>query len=351
MYPRGEEKLGRDMLPVLLKKLQPDAVLTLCDIGLQNGYANDIYKAKKSSDIAWKGKWIAYTPYDARWFNKYIFTAGMKVADVFIAISKFAEQYYRDNAPSLKERMEVMQNEELDVRRIPHGVDTNIFKPVDVSKYKEDNKINGKFICGAAGRNQVRKMWQQTIRSFAKFAENKDDVMMLLHTEPVQLDGDTDKGWDIPMLLNKHNIANKTQFTQNNLDVVSRFMIDDSMMNIFYNMMDVYFFLTGGEGWGVPTTEAMATGAIPILPNHSTGPELCGEHGFVVKEKAAWEANIGIEWCIADEDDGASKLQYLYDNPDELKKRRQQSIEFCRTNYDWKILMPIWKKLFKEVLE
>ena len=44
-----------------------------------------------------------------------------------------------------------------------------------------------------------------------------------------------------------------------------------------YQVSDAHVMATGGEGFGIPSAEALACGIPIILPDNSTGPELIGE--------------------------------------------------------------------------
>jgi glycosyltransferase involved in cell wall biosynthesis len=59
--------------------------------------------------------------------------------------------------------------------------------------------------------------------------------------------------------------------------------LDKEQMARLYQISDFHVSATGGEGFGIPSLEAMACGLPIILPDNSTGPELIGgERGWLV---------------------------------------------------------------------
>ena len=334
LYPRiGDNAYGFDMTEYYLRTLNPDYFITLCDIGLQNGYISPIRDSK------WRGKWIAYCAYDTESWNPNFFTPA-HTPDAVVAMSKFAQKVITENSGG-------------DIKYIPHGVDTTIFKPLVREKIKESSELP-KFVVGAVGRNQIRKMWSKTIEGFGKFAEGKDDVLLLMHTEPnpetPASEPRTDAGWSILDLLVKHKLNGKAKFTITNPSVTGRYQVGPKQMNVYYNMMDVFGFLTGGEGFGLPSLEAQSAGSVLATTNYTTGPELCGDHGYLVDVASKWTGSIGIEWAIANTDHYAKILEELYSNADKLKEKQKQARKFAVENYDWETkVCPMWIDLLEKV--
>ena len=335
MYPRnGDNHYGFDSIGGYLKRIRPDVLITLCDIGLNNGYIKPIKEAE------WNGKWIAYCAYDTPTWHPTFHTAAA-TPDVVVAMSKFGKKVIEEHSG-------------IEAKYIPHGVDTEVFKPLDKEAIKKDSELP-KFVVGAAGRNQVRKMWSKTVEGFAKFAKGKDDVMMLLHCEPFpEVDSGpvslaAEAGWSIPDLVVKHKLEKKFKFTVANMDVLARYNLLPQVMNVYYNMMDVFGFLTGGEGFGLPSLESQAAGSTLVTTDFSTGPELTEGHGDVVPIKDTWTASSGIEWGLADTDKYADILNGLYADPAKLKEKQAKAREFA-LGYDWnKVVCPMWRDLLNEV--
>jgi glycosyltransferase involved in cell wall biosynthesis len=92
------------------------------------------------------------------------------VPDVNVAMAKWGEEYMKKhNVPR--------------VRRIDHGVDLETFYPLINRAELKNKHIPNKFVVGFVGRNQQRKMIDRLIKGFAMFAQNKDDVILMMHTD------------------------------------------------------------------------------------------------------------------------------------------------------------------------
>src|SRR3989338_5176933 len=324
VHPRGKDPSGADLLAYYLKKLNPQALVSLGDLQQQNALMAPI------TDSGWKGRWFPYTPYGTEMFVPT--WACAKRAEKIIVPAQFAEKLLKGHLGADK------------VARIEHGVDCKAFKPLRKPDVRKARGLDGKFVVGAFGRNQLRKMWVQTVKGFAAFAKDKKDARLVLHTEELPFRDDSGQGWAFPSLLAKYGIRDKVVFTGDLTEYLNRFYIDNEMLNELYNCLDVYGFLTGGEGFGLPALEAQAAGVVPVLTDYTTGKELCGNHGLLVKPLALWENPTGIEWAVADEQEFAKHLQFLYDKPEERNKRGNQAREFAQ-GYDWEKVLPKWKKL------
>lgn len=88
---------------------------------------------------------------------------------------------------------------DMDVPRIWHGVDTNIF-----TNQKKPKQFEDKFVIGNLNRNQPRKQPVRTMIAFARFAHDKPDV--LLH---MQMDWNDEFGWPLGYFAQQYGIQNK----------------------------------------------------------------------------------------------------------------------------------------------
>jgi hypothetical protein len=157
------------------------------------------------------------------------------------------------------------------IRYVPHGLNHEIFKPIDkkdpaLVEFK-NNLFKGKeydFALLFNSRNIRRKQIPDTLLAYRYFvdqlpAEKAKKCCLVLHTEHVSEHG-TDLDAVIELLLNdeKYNVL----FTDARLDPVS--------MNLLYNSTDAQILLTSNEGWGLSLTEAILCGK-PIIANVTGG--------------------------------------------------------------------------------
>jgi glycosyltransferase involved in cell wall biosynthesis len=155
---------------------------------------------------------------------------------------------------------------------VPHGLNENIFKPLDQNdpKLKEfkQNMFKGKeydFVLFFNSRNIRRKQIPDTLLAYKYFIDGLDEekakkCAFLLHTQVVDENG-TDLAAVCEFLFDnnpKYNI------------IFSQQPLPPEQMNYLYNMSDVQILLTSNEGWGLSLTEAILAGN-PIIANVTGG--------------------------------------------------------------------------------
>ncbi len=74
----------------------------------------------------------------------------------------------------------------LDCYYVPHGVDTNVYKPVDMQEARERAGLpKDAFIVGMVAANKgnpSRKAFHQQIAAFAKFHRRHTDAVLYIHS-------------------------------------------------------------------------------------------------------------------------------------------------------------------------
>jgi len=149
---------------------------------------------------------------------------------------------------------------------IPHGVNTDVFIPTDEGVTDVKKKLfkdkNYKFVITYNGRNARRKMIPDIILGYKTFCdklskEDADKCVLLLHTNPVDENG-----------TNLIEVCNVVCPTYN--IVFSDKLIEQKVLNAIYNISSVVINISSNEGWGVPITEALATGT-PVIVNVTGG--------------------------------------------------------------------------------
>lgn len=333
---------GFDALPHYINILKPDIIVTLRDVGIQAGYIPFIQKARQEG---WTGKWYGYVPIDSNtiaWGWDDFF----KEMDIIIAMSEWGQKMIKEQTG-------------LDSVFIPHGVDTKVFRPLskeEIEKKIGDAPFKECFVVGAVGRNQYRKMWNVLLRGFGVFCKNKTDVALLLHTDSTP--ANQSDGWDFNFISRKYNCKDKYMLTFPNMSIHTRFLVDDEKMNDIFNSFDIFCFPTGGEGFGIPILEAQSSGIPVITTAYTTGFELVGNHGRLIKIRKDyknldifWEGQNGVEFCIPDWDDVADALEEYYNlwknKPEEFQKLKNSAREHA-LKYDWEEIVKLWDKLFTD---
>jgi len=158
------------------------------------------------------------------------------------------------------------------IEYVPHGLNENIFKPLDVNtpelkEFKKklfgDKEID--FALFFNSRNIRRKQIPDTMLAYKLFVdglpeEQAKKCAFVLHTQIVD-----DNGTDLEAVREllfgddpKYNI------------IFSPHMLPADQMNLLYNSTDCQILLTNNEGWGLSLTEAILVGN-PIIANVTGG--------------------------------------------------------------------------------
>ena len=192
-----------------------------------------------------------------------------------------------------------------------HGVDLDIFQPLEIEKkeiIKDALGIKWDFCFHSVARNTNRKQIPRLLQAFRQLLDREtidsSNIGLILHV------GDaTDSmgmgGWDLPMMIREMELESNVAFTDQGTNPL--FGLSETEMALTYAMADVHVLSTAGEGFGIPSVEAMACGRPIILPNNTTGPELVGvknpTQDKITKGKRGWlvpcsEFLTGPKWGV-----------------------------------------------------
>lgn len=259
---------------------------------------------------------------------------------------------------------------------IPHAVNETEYYPLaDDLKIEARRKYNipqNAFVVGSVARNQGRKMMDRTIKAFSLFAKDKPEARLFLHSDPK----DQAAPSNLVNLIHRWKVQDKVIWSG------MKFYKGMSLaeMNEIYNIMDIHFLTTSGEGFGIPTIEAMACGTPSVITAYTTSPELIMENGqvgemiklvgcpeidytkvdfdnydeaYAPTHELAPNSICGtwdVERGICDVHDAVRKLNKLYNDRDLLntysKLGRAKAVKY----YSWdKVVFPMWVRFLKSV--
>lgn len=228
---------------------------------------------------------------------------------------------------------------------IPHGVDTDVWKPLDnkielrETHFPTVDKTD--FLIGTISRNQTRKKFDLLMMSLAKFIKKyenpKRKVKCYFHcvvNEPI--------GWDIKWLAAYYGIQDRCIF---NDELKPGTGPSSKVLNEMTNCFDAHVLLSNSEGWGLSILETMAAGIPNITTNYSAAADWA-KHAALFAKVAAYEHDHGT--ChlkaIADIDDTCRQIKLLYDSEKTRDLYSSRSIDLANT-LKWKDIAKEWENL------
>lgn len=325
---------SRSLFPFLVR-YRPEIVIALGDVWwLPYFAAPHVRRQMQLTDTPW----ALYFPIDGEIKGGALPQSWIQMlteVDVPIAMSEFG----RDAAA----RAGIM------CHYIPHGVDcSHFYPPQDRKQAKAEVNAAGKFLILSDSRNQPRKMLPRLLDVFAKFAASRPDALLHLHTDPD--DEFTKSGiysYDVRADLQHLGIESQVRFTPG-MKVRRGGGVPLSQLAAYYRAADVHLLASSGEGFGLPTLQAAAAGAVPMASDYSASRELVMGHGEAIAV-AEWSENeFGIRRALIDVDDAACKLATFYDDRELLAERSKQAAQFALA-YDWNKVLDQWSKLLQSV--
>ena len=332
----GTQQYCRDVMEEFLKREKIDVFSILLDSFMLKGNPNDNWF--QQADLS-PAKTIFYFPSDGKHFPLNCESVLRKV-DLPIAMSKYAQR-------------QVKEEHGIDADYIPHMTDTERFFDLGEEKQKEIKlkwKLNGKFIFGSVFRNQGRKMPDRLIKAWAKFAKDKDDVVLFLHCDPF----DSAAPNDLFNLIKRYNVQNSVVFSG------MKFWhgVPYERMNEIYNLFDVFVLQTSGEGWGVPTIEAMSASRPVIVTDFTTTQEIVmdnGQCGLAASTLGTYDDAVCGSWDvgrgITSIEDLSECMNTLYKNSDLRKQFGTVGRKKVETFYSHQAVLPEWDKRIKRLLQ
>jgi len=322
----GKMLYSQDLLVPRIRELKPDIFGVLLDSFM-------LYPWILNLDFA-PAKSIIYFPSDGGGGLPQFCENVLKKFNVKVAMSKYAQK-------------QVFDLYGIKAEYIPHAIDTSNYYALDEGRRKELKTKWGfqdKFVVGVVSRNQGRKMLDRMIKSFAIFAKNHPDAILFMHLDPQ----DVSAVFDIKLLIQRHKIQNRCVFT--GMKFYKGF--DYKQMNEIYNLMDVFFLPTSGEGFGVPIIEAMGCEVPCIVTDYTTTQELLienGQCGIPVPICTDWTGSWSVERGIMDIPKAVEALETLYNDKELRKKYGKVGREKVLKYYDWKVVGPMWDNLINKM--
>lgn len=321
-----------------------DVVFILQDTFIVETIAPHILEIRKQLKMAGKKvfKWIYYFPIDAKPKDNWV-SKSVALADIPVSYTQYG----------YKECVAIDSGLERKLKVIPHGIDTETFRPLpkeDVEKFRKEyfmGKADGKWLVTNVNRNQPRKDIARTIQVFSLLKNQVPNAALYLHMKR------NDVAYDLV------EVARSYGLTEDDIIYPKEFNEHDGIpvqyVNSIYNASNVVFTSTLGEGWGLSLTEAMAAGTPVVAPNHTSCAEILADgRGVLVQAGRSI-----VDWFVMSGDnerarplmnvtEAVDKLAKLYRG--ELKVDTASARQFLVDNWTWDSVGKMWIEVFNEAL-
>ena len=333
-YPaHNQGERNPTFLPEVLNKVRPQLLWTNFDV---QHYQN-IDKFVPPQQM-WVG-WIPWDNHDPGQIPRA--QNSFKKVDIRVAISKFGYEFLTKHGVQMDDY-------------VYNIVDTNYFKPVRDNEprmvdfkrknpwFKEDMKV-----LLFVGRPNWRKRMIHLLRVVHELKRrgNKNFVLFM-HSNP----NDPARTVDIDELVNALGIEDCV--------IRSRFDWDTGIpkeeLNIIYNVADLYLAPHGGEGFGMPIAEAMATGTPFIASDYCTTREFAGannERGipspiaFPMNANGTPKLDKGVMRPYPIVKDFADRIEQLWEDEKRMKIMGKNGIKWVNENCTPKLVADKWMKI------
>lgn len=232
---------------------------------------------------------------------------------------------------------------------IPHGIDTNIYKPTheilgtnvrDFMGVPQDAFLVGIVAANKANGQIHRKAYAENLLAFAMHLRTHPDSLLYIHTEPSRGYG----GFDVGVLLKAMGIPKENVLMPD--PYLLRAGYPEEHMAGFYTAMDVLLCTSYGEGFGLPTVEAQACGTRVITSNYAASKDLASEDSWKVEGQPFWDEPQGSFFQIPSVNGITNALNAAYESE---RGRSQKAIDFAK-QFDADLIwetkwLPFWKEL------
>ena len=296
-------------------------------------------------------------PQDLQWINTYA------SADSVFAYSEFG----RDTL--------LKQCDDINFINIASPAASQEFMPVaDKAKHKNSMGLSeNSMIIGTVMRNQKRKLYPDLFESFAKFLKQIDDNNVYLYCHTYY----PDVGWDIPRLLDEHQLASRVLFTykcrncgniscdffrdsingctncgalSNQLAGISN-SVNTAELSSIYNIFDVYVQYANSEGFGMPQLEAAYCGLPIISTYYSAMQSVVDNIGAIGIEPLSYylECETGCKRAVPDNEKFIKELIKLHNKKSELRSIGMEICKKARSQYSWDKAADAWLSHIKSV--
>jgi glycosyltransferase involved in cell wall biosynthesis len=254
---------SQDLIREVLKRENPDAILHYTDPRFWGWLYEMEHEIRQEIPIFYYNIW---DDWPAPHYNEFFY----ECSDLIMNISK-------QTVAIVKEVAKQKPRTDWDSTYVPHGINSDVFKPIqtDSSDYKMVTEMRRQlgatkieFVVFYNNRNIRRKNPGDVVLAFKTFCdmlskEEADKCALIMHTSPKD-----QNGTDLPVVANtlapNYNVLFSDQ------------KVSGQQLNAMYNLADVTVNMASNEGFGLGTAESLMAGT-PIIVNVTGGlQDQCG---------------------------------------------------------------------------
>jgi glycosyltransferase involved in cell wall biosynthesis len=284
--PGGIEPWGNDLLPLHYEAFRPDVMVALVDAWVLQ------------PETLARVPITSWAPIDHDPAPPAVIDRLRRCAHVW-AMSRHGERE--------------MRRAGLDPAYVPHGVDCDVFRPLDRAMARSRLEIDEDTffaVCVAANKGwPSRKALDRLFKAWARFAARHPSALLYVHTYP----GDDYGGPNLIELAQFYGIPERNLRFPDVYRLL-RGSYGPTELNLLYNAADVMVLPSAGGGFEIPLIEAQAAGCPVITTRVTAMAELIGPgyglhidpfDGLAYTEQGSEQANVlpsqildGLEWAI-----------------------------------------------------
>jgi hypothetical protein len=128
-------------------------------------------------------------------------------------------------------------------------------------------------------------------------------------------------------------------------------LIYDLSINRNHNYCNYWLSKNSGEGWGIPTIEAMACEVPSVITDYTTTKEIVTDNnaGIAVPLAAELTGQYNVERAIVDVNKFSDAMSYMYEHPKERIGMGKNGRKAVIRDYSWDVVFPKWVTLLESL--
>ena len=323
-----------DMVRAMVQQQKPDILWFMTDPRFYGWLWSIENEVRAHVPMVYYHVWDNYTYPD---FNRNAYLSNDHIA----CISKLTYDIVQNVAP------------EVESSYIPHAVNSEIFKPLEVpqiAQIRADQGIDDKFVVFWNNRNARRKQSGSVIFWFNEFLKQvgRDKACLIMHTDVKDVHGQ-----DLEAIIANLGLTNgEVKF--------SREKVEPGQLALMYNMADVTINIADAEGFGLATLESLSCGT-PIIATMTGGLQdqlTDGENWYGIPVYPASKAIIGsqeVPYIYEDrvsQQDVVDALVKMYEmSNDERSELGARGSAWAHEMFGFETFINRWDELFTKIYE